>query len=98
MWKVFSSEKITFKKVGKQNAQRYIFAVVDCTGHGVPGAFMSMIGSRMLSEIINERRIHDPARILAELDNMLNIVLHQDSGENFDGMDVAICLVDHIDQ
>ena len=86
------------QKVGKQNAQRYIFAVVDCTGHGVPGAFMSMIGSRMLSEIINERRIHDPARILAELDNMLNIVLHQDSGENFDGMDVAICLVEHIDK
>lgn len=71
-----------------------IIAVVDCTGHGVPGAFMSMIGSRMLSEIVIEREIHSPEIILIELNKMLNSVLHQDSSDNFDGMDVAICTIE----
>jgi serine phosphatase RsbU (regulator of sigma subunit) len=42
-------------------------AVVDCTGHGVPGAFMSMIGNRLLNVIINERGIDDPKEILEVL-------------------------------
>ncbi|MDY0196889.1 MAG: SpoIIE family protein phosphatase [Tenuifilaceae bacterium] len=86
------------QKAGKKGVKRFILAVVDCTGHGVPGAFMSMIGSRMLSEIINERKIHSPAKILTELDKMLKTVLHQDSGENFDGMDVSICMIDQTDE
>ena len=73
-----------------------IIAIVDCTGHGVPGAFMSMIGSRMLSEVVNERGITNPSKILVELNRMLNFVLHQDSTENFDGMDVAICSIEKI--
>jgi serine phosphatase RsbU (regulator of sigma subunit) len=81
-------------KVGE--FEKLFIAIVDCTGHGVPGAFMSMIGSRMLSEIINERRIYDPASVLTELDKMLKIVLHQDSSENFDGMDVCLCSIDQV--
>jgi serine phosphatase RsbU (regulator of sigma subunit) len=81
-------------KVGK--GKRLFIAVVDCTGHGVPGAFMSMIGSRMLSEIVNERKIYDPAAILTELDKMLDQVLHHDSSNNFDGMDVCLCAIDQI--
>jgi serine phosphatase RsbU (regulator of sigma subunit) len=73
-----------------------IIAIVDCTGHGVPGAFMSMIGSRMLSEIVNERGITNPSKILIELNKMLNFVLHQDSTENFDGMDVALCTIEKV--
>lgn len=75
---------------GKSHEKVFI-AVVDCTGHGVPGAFMSMIGSRLLSEIVNERKIHSPDQILAELDTAVNTVLHQQSSDNFDGMDVALC-------
>ncbi|MFP4557007.1 MAG: SpoIIE family protein phosphatase [Bacteroidales bacterium] len=76
--------------------KRLFLAVVDCTGHGVPGAFMSMIGNRMLSEIVNERKVYDPAAILTELNVMLNKVLNQDSNENFDGMDVSLCAFDQI--
>lgn len=68
-----------------------VIAAVDCTGHGVPGAFMSMIGSRMLSEIVNERRITDPAAILETLSRETVKALKQDQTDNNDGMDLALC-------
>ncbi len=77
-----------------KQAEKIFIAVVDCTGHGVPGAFMSMIGSRMLSEIVNERKIHNPADILTELNNSVNQALRQDVSESFDGMDACICLIE----
>lgn len=67
-----------------------VFAVADCTGHGVPGAFMSMIGSMLLNEIVNEQNIMDPAKILQELDQRLFYALRQETSENTDGMDIAI--------
>lgn len=78
-----------------KQGEKIFIAVVDCTGHGVPGAFMSMIGSRLLSEIVNERKIHSPADILTELDNSVNLALRQDVSESFDGMDACICLIEH---
>ncbi|RPH31583.1 MAG: hypothetical protein EHM93_12895, partial [Bacteroidales bacterium] len=77
-----------------KQGEKIFVAVVDCTGHGVPGAFMSMIGSRMLSEIVNERKIHNPADILTELNNSVNQALRQDVSESFDGMDACICLIE----
>ncbi len=67
------------------------FAVVDCTGHGVPGAFMSMIGTQMLNEIVNEKEIYDTAEILELLNKNINRALKQDSSDNSDGMDVCLC-------
>lgn len=78
-----------------KQSEKIFVAVVDCTGHGVPGAFMSMIGSRMLSEIVNERKIHSPADILTELNKSVNQALRQDVSESFDGMDASICLIEH---
>jgi len=78
----------------KQTERIYV-AVVDCTGHGVPGAFMSMIGSRMLSEIVNERKLQSPADILTELNHSINQALRQDVSESFDGMDACLCLIEH---
>lgn len=78
-----------------KQTEKIFIAVVDCTGHGVPGAFMSMIGSRMLSEIVNERKIYNPADILTELNISVNQALRQDVSESFDGMDVSICLIEH---
>ncbi len=78
-----------------KQSEKIIIAVVDCTGHGVPGAFMSMIGSRMLSEIVNERKIQSPAEILTELNNSVNQALRQDVSESFDGMDAGLCLIEH---
>lgn len=74
--------------------EKYFLAVVDCTGHGVPGAFMSMIGSRLLTEIISEQRTLSPSMVLVSLNRMVNQVLKQDVSESFDGMDVAICQID----
>ena len=74
--------------------EEYIFyAVCDCTGHGVPGSFMSMLGTALLNEVVNEKKITDPADILDMLRVKIILALKQKgiSGENQDGMDM--CLV-----
>ncbi|MEO1654642.1 MAG: SpoIIE family protein phosphatase, partial [Bacteroidota bacterium] len=70
------------------------FAVVDCTGHGVPGAFMSMIGHTLLNEIINEKGIRDPSLVLEMLDAEVRASLRQGQNRNQDGMEVALCRVE----
>ncbi|AHM59843.1 serine phosphatase RsbU, regulator of sigma subunit [Flammeovirgaceae bacterium 311] len=74
----------------------YLVAVADCTGHGVPGAFMSLIGHRLLREIIAEKGVTDPAQILDQLDTKVQQVLQgEKEGEILqDGMDISICLID----
>ncbi|MGD1843212.1 MAG: 7TM diverse intracellular signaling domain-containing protein [Thermonemataceae bacterium] len=68
-------------------------AVVDCTGHGVPGAFMSMIGSTLLNEIINISKIEEPSAILEALHQRVRSVLKQSDTGNTDGMDVCLCRI-----
>lgn len=72
-----------------------IFAVADCTGHGVPGGFMSMLGTSFLKEIVNERKITQPAEILNQLRDKVIDALKQKGieGENKDGMDLALCSI-----
>ena len=67
-------------------------AAVDCTGHGVPGAFMSMIGNILLNEIVVGQGIQSPAEILNELRAGIIKSLRQKGmeGENRDGMDIAL--------
>jgi serine phosphatase RsbU (regulator of sigma subunit) len=72
-----------------------IFAVVDCTGHGVPGAFMSMIGNRLLIEAVKEKGITRPVEILNDVDASIRIALMQDETLNNDGMDMCICTVEY---
>jgi serine phosphatase RsbU (regulator of sigma subunit) len=76
--------------------QKIFFAAADCTGHGVPGAFMSMIGTTMLNEIVNEKQIHKPSDILFHLRESIVRSLKQTgaAGENKDGMDIALCCLD----
>jgi len=72
-------------------------AVVDCTGHGVPGAFMSIVGNNLLEKIIVEKRIDDPAKVLDELNITLINSLKQDASSNVrDGMDMALCVIDKL--
>lgn len=73
-----------------------IIAAVDCTGHGVPGALMSMIGNAFLNEIVNKRGITTPGLILSELRHLVISTLKQSSnqGENKDGMDIALVAFD----
>ncbi|MDQ3393400.1 MAG: SpoIIE family protein phosphatase [Bacteroidota bacterium] len=68
-----------------------IFAAADCTGHGVPGAFMSMVGINSLNGIIN-RGIADTNEILDSLDVEIRSSLQQETTKNNDGMDIAICI------
>ena len=76
-----------------------IVAVVDCTGHGVPGAFMSMIGNSLLNQIIHENNITSPSEILYHLDKGVKHALRQEgTGLSYqdDGMDASIfCFKDN---
>lgn len=69
-------------------------AAVDCTGHGVPGAFMSMIGNSLLNEIVLEKKEKEPAKILSLLNEKIVSALRQDETENADGMDVCFISID----
>jgi PAS domain S-box-containing protein len=73
----------------------FILAVIDCTGHGVPGAFMTMIACSALKRIVTNENISDPAVILQKLNVAVKTTLHQDTEHALsdDGMDIAICTV-----
>jgi serine phosphatase RsbU (regulator of sigma subunit) len=71
-----------------------LFATVDCTGHGVPGAFMSVLGSNLLHQIVDENQITEPDVILSELDRRISTTLRQQfGGDSKDGMDVALIVL-----
>jgi serine phosphatase RsbU (regulator of sigma subunit) len=67
-----------------------LVAVVDCTGHGVPGAFMSLIGNRILNDTVGNLKITEPGKILERLDAEVRKALKQDQTDNQDGMDVCM--------
>ncbi|MBI4645216.1 MAG: tetratricopeptide repeat protein [Bacteroidia bacterium] len=73
-----------------------IFAAVDCTGHGVPGAFMSMLGVASLNEIVRREEISRANIILNELRKHIIESLQQKGiiGEQKDGMDIALCILE----
>jgi len=75
-------------------SEKVIFTAVDCTGHGVPGAFMSMIGVNLLNEIVTVRNLSEPDKILNELHKSIRKALQQKKTANRDGMDMAICCHD----
>jgi serine phosphatase RsbU (regulator of sigma subunit) len=76
----------------KQDPYHFL-AVADCTGHGVPGSMMTVIGNSLLNKIINENHVHEPAEILRLIDQLLleTIQRHEVDEEVFtDGMDIAL--------
>jgi ligand-binding sensor domain-containing protein/serine phosphatase RsbU (regulator of sigma subunit) len=75
---------------------KIVIAVADCTGHGVPGAFMSMLGSALLNDVVNNIRILQAGPILDELRDRIMVSLRQTGGldEAKDGMDIALCILD----
>lgn len=77
----------------KNDPSKIIIAAVDCTGHGVPGAFMSMIGNGILTQLIAEKNIIQPSEILNGLHEGIRNALKQNTSkvETNDGMDIAIC-------
>jgi len=77
-----------------QKDGKVIITAGDCTGHGVTGAFLSMIGISLLNQLVNESGITEPAQILNHLNNGIIAALKQKSNEVSDGMDIAICSFD----
>lgn len=79
-----------------QKGNTIIFALVDCTGHGVPGAFMSFIGNSLLNEIVKEKGITQPAKVLTEIHSGVQTALRQESKftSSDDGMDMVLCNFD----
>jgi serine phosphatase RsbU (regulator of sigma subunit) len=71
-------------------------AAVDCTGHGVPGALLSLIGYFLLNDIVRSQKISDPGVILDILDEGVTTTLRQDEDDSRtkDGMDIALCRID----
>lgn len=80
----------------KEKDGKFFIAAVDCTGHGVPGALLSMIGSITLNDIMNTAFIHDPAELLNLLNIGVRTALKQEKGNprSRDGMELALCMID----
>lgn len=74
---------------------QYRYAIVgDCTGHGVPGALLTMIGNQLLKQTIILKSIVDPAKILDEMDHEISRLMKYESNSTKDGMDIAICRIE----
>ncbi len=69
---------------------KVMMIVADCTGHGIPGALMSMIGDSVLNQIIHDKEIHSPELILEHLHTRIRSTLRQDENNSRDGMDIVI--------
>ena len=78
---------------GAEKEGYWYFAAVDCTGHGVPGAIMSMLGISFLNDIVSSEGLHSPAEILNRLRDKVVKELRQtgETGGSKDGMDISLC-------
>lgn len=87
---IVSGDFYWFDKCGDD---KFILVCADSTGHGVPGAFMSMIGSTLLQDIVSRQHITRPSQILKMLDNQIFTTLNQnlELGVSNDGMDMIVC-------
>jgi serine phosphatase RsbU (regulator of sigma subunit) len=68
-----------------------LFSAIDCTGHGVPGAFVSLIAFNMLNKVVLERRVKQPSVILNELDKLMRNLFTKSTEKVRDGVDMGIC-------
>lgn len=95
---IVSGDFYWFHQLDKHKA---VIAVADCTGHGVPGALMSIMGHSYLNEIVVEQQTISPAEILERLNEKIEETFAETGNgrkDGTDGMDVGICLVDKLDQ
>lgn len=77
-----------------ENEENKYIAVIDCTGHGVPGALMSVIANSLLKEVFYNKSITQPDEILYALDELLFDSLNKNNQEiRYDGMDIALCAI-----
>ncbi len=77
-----------------EKGTRVYFAVADCTGHGVPGAFMSLIGHTLLNDALQTEGIETPGEVLTELDKLITSTLYENGNPSTDGMDMVLLSFD----
>lgn len=95
MWRPFDVVGGDFYWAGRLD-DKVVFALIDCTGHGVPGAFMAVVAAASLAQVTRDHRDGDPAAMLAALNQVFRHLLQQDAGGPAadDGFDAALCVLD----
>jgi len=92
---IVSGDFYWFAHIKDETTQgKSVLTAVDCTGHGVPGALMSMIGNDLLNDIVEVKGITQPDKILQKLHAGVIKALKQEETNNQDGMDLALCTID----
>ena len=95
---IVSGDFYWFAKVATEDITYTIIAIADCTGHGVSGAFMTVLGHDFLNEIVLSEKITDPGLILEKLDKKIIQALQDHQNELNDGMDIGILVLDENNQ
>ncbi|MFY0605299.1 MAG: SpoIIE family protein phosphatase [Cyclobacteriaceae bacterium] len=91
---VVSGDFYWFERVRMGRNEYLVIVCADCTGHGVPGAIMSIMGSNQLTNIIYYQNYIDPNKILARLDKVIKFELQSENDNNRDGMEMGLCVID----
>ncbi|WP_027003439.1 tetratricopeptide repeat protein [Hugenholtzia roseola] len=92
---IVSGDFYFFQPLGEKNkSEKAILATADCTGHGVSGALMSMIGNELLTQIVIRNQIENPDEILNTLHQEIRRVLKQKQSKTYDGMDISVVKID----
>jgi serine phosphatase RsbU (regulator of sigma subunit) len=78
----------------REEGNKTIIAVADCTGHGVPGAFMSLIGHQLLNRAVIDKKIYSPEKILENINKAIRAVWNGERESFHEGMEMAICVID----
>ncbi len=94
---VVSGDFYWFERVRTGRKEHFIIVVADCTGHGVPGAIMSMMAANQLTNIVYYQNYVEPEKILARLDKAIKFELYRDMELNIprhDGLEAGVCVID----
>ncbi len=95
--KVLSSESLVLRgstEPSSQSSDLLLFAVADCTGHGVPGALVSVVCSNALNSAVKEFGLTDPGKILDKVTELVQETFARSESEVSDGMDISLCCLD----
>jgi len=91
---IVSGDFYWFDQIHYAGKDYFAIAVADCTGHGVPGGFMSMLGSNLLTSLITFGKNLSPSIVLAKLNKAIKHELHQEKNNIQDGMEIALIILD----
>ena len=91
---VVSGDFYWFERMTRGSNEYIVVAAADCTGHGVPGAIMSMMGNNLLTNIVYYQNYLDPDKIITRMDQEIKYELKQEGDDSKDGMEMGLCVID----